>query len=270
MSSAHGWTEPAVVRLSVWIGGAPGAGKTTVGRALARRHGLRLYGADTRTWVHRDRALAAGNDAARRWEELGPAERWERPTDELVEMSLHRHRGDMVLDDLRALPAVPLVVAEGTTLPAHAADPARAVWLLPTPEFQLDQLRRRATPEGHARLYTALREVIAAEAERHGLRTVTIDGRTGPAETVSAVEAMLAGPLHHGPHARSRPERQALVREQNLATIEQVRGFFGRPWATGDPDQQVVSLVCECGDPACTAQIPVRVGDYRSPCLAER
>ena len=33
----------------VWVGGAPAAGKSTVARALARRYGLRLYGADTRT-----------------------------------------------------------------------------------------------------------------------------------------------------------------------------------------------------------------------------
>ena len=65
------------VRHVVWIGGAPGSGKTTVARRLARRHGLRLYSADTRTWEHRDRALAAGHAAARCWESLSPAQRWE-------------------------------------------------------------------------------------------------------------------------------------------------------------------------------------------------
>jgi Holliday junction resolvasome RuvABC ATP-dependent DNA helicase subunit len=33
----------------VWIGGPPGAGKTAIARRIARRHGLRLYSADTRT-----------------------------------------------------------------------------------------------------------------------------------------------------------------------------------------------------------------------------
>jgi cytidylate kinase len=60
------------VRHTLWIGGAPASGKTTVATRIARRHGLRLYSADTRTWEHRDRALAAGNAAARRWEAMTP------------------------------------------------------------------------------------------------------------------------------------------------------------------------------------------------------
>lgn len=60
---------------ALWIGGPPGAGKTTVATRLMRRHGLRLYSSDTQTWAHRDRALAAGNAAAARWESLTPAER---------------------------------------------------------------------------------------------------------------------------------------------------------------------------------------------------
>ena len=88
----------------MWIGGAGGAGKTTIARVLARRHGLRLYSSDTRTWVHRDRALAAGVGAARRWEALPVAERWSPPADELLAMALHHERGPMVVDDLRALP----------------------------------------------------------------------------------------------------------------------------------------------------------------------
>jgi adenylylsulfate kinase-like enzyme len=41
------------LRHVLWIGGAPGSGKTTIATRLARRHGLRLYSADTKTWEHR-------------------------------------------------------------------------------------------------------------------------------------------------------------------------------------------------------------------------
>jgi hypothetical protein len=59
-------------RPTLWIGRAPASGKTTLATRIAPRHGLGLYGADTRTWEHRDRALAAGNAAAHRWEAMTP------------------------------------------------------------------------------------------------------------------------------------------------------------------------------------------------------
>ena len=92
------------LRHVLWIGGPPGGGKSTVATWIARRHGLRRYSADTRTWRHRDRALRAGTEAARRWEAMTPERRWAGSTPhELLEGSLHRERGPMVVDDLGAL-----------------------------------------------------------------------------------------------------------------------------------------------------------------------
>lgn len=71
----------------------------------------------------------------------------------MVEMSLHRERGPMVIDDLRALRTSPLVVAEGSVLPASAlssgiADRSRAVWFIPTPDFQRATLTACGTDPG--------------------------------------------------------------------------------------------------------------------------
>ena len=69
----------ASLRHVLWIGGPAGAGKTTIATRLARRHGLRWYNADTQTWAHRDRAIAAGSPAAIRWEAMSPEERRLKP-----------------------------------------------------------------------------------------------------------------------------------------------------------------------------------------------
>jgi len=250
----------------LWIGGPPAAGKTSVARRIARRHGLRLYSADTRTWEHRDRALAAGGTAARRFESLAPDERWARRTDELLAMSLHAERGAMVLEDLRALPPAPLVVAEGSCLPAWAfargpADRSRAVWLVPSASVQAARLAARGTTGGPARLYAALRDVAAAEAAAHDVPTIAVGDGAGEAEAAAeAVAAMLAPAIAEGPRARTAAERRALLREANAAVAAQVRAGTARPWAAGDPDAVPCDAACECGDPACEAMLRVAAG----------
>lgn len=258
---------------ALWIGGPPGAGKTSVATRLARRYGLRWYGADTRTWVHRDRALAAGNPAARRFEELSPTERWSRPSTELLELSLHRERLQMVLDDVRALPGTPLVIAEGTTvspaaLEANAIDRAHALWLLPTPRFFGAQLNARDLGDGQRRLYRLLAEVIERQAADHGAPVMRVDEALPLDDVVRAVEARFAETLAAGPHAASLEERRALLREENAAIADQVRGYWARPWADGDAEAVVQEFLCECGDPECAASVRLTVAAAAEEAIA--
>jgi hypothetical protein len=261
-----GW----LLRHVLWIGGPPGAGKTAVATLLARRHGLRWYGADTRTWRHRDRALAAGSTAARRWEAMTPEERWERSTPtEMFDLSLHVERGPMVLDDLRALPDSPLVVAEGSAIPAHAvsngiADRARAVWLLPARDFQEALLAARGTPPGPMALYRLLRDRIEQEASQHGAPTLPVDGSLSPEATLAAVEERFAKALAEGPCAETLAERRALLREANEAIAAQVRGYHARPWAAGDAESVVREFLCECGNVSCEVGVHVPVAALMS------
>jgi hypothetical protein len=259
----------------LWIGGAPGSGKTTIATALARRHGLRLYSSDTRTWVHRDRALEAGNESARRWEAMTAAERWEHSTPaEMLKMSLHRERGAMTVDDLRALPDSPLIVAEGSALPASAvsagiAARSRAVWLLPTPEFQREQLEARGTGDGPARLYRLLGEVIEREAHDHRAPTLMVDGSRDIAEMVDAVDHLMREAIATGPRAGTRSERQRLLRDINENIAAQVRGYYARAWATGSADAVRRSFVCECGKTACDLDVVLSVAEVSDgPALA--
>jgi hypothetical protein len=263
-----------MLRHVLWIGGTPGSGKTAVATRLARRHGLRWYGSDTRTWRHRDRALRAGSAAARRWETMPPEQRWRTSPAEMLDMSLHAERGPMVVDDLRGLPRSPLVVAEGTALPARAvsdgvADRARAVWLIPSDEVQHARLLERGTPPGPLSLYLQLAETISREAWEHAAPVLRLDESMGIETVVAAVEELFADALAEGPRAETTGERRALLREANEAVVAQVRDYHARPWAKGDADTVVREFLCECGDLACEASVLLRVGTVgTSPALA--
>ncbi len=217
----------------IWIGGPPGAGKTTLASRLARRHGLRLYSTDTRTWAHRARALSSGSAAARRWEELRPRNDFSACNDEeLLAMSLHYERGPMALADVRALPSHPPVIAEGSIVP-HTARPG--VWLMPA-----------ARPRD--RLAGLLYDAIARDA---------------PAELQVARTDDLSGRFDFSGGVTTCAERSALIHEANVALADQIRGFYAHPWAHGDPEMFVRAFACECGDPACTAELELPVGAMR-------
>ena len=56
---------------------------------------------------------------------------------------------------------------------------------------------------------------------------------------------------------------RAMERGRSLeeAVVAQVRAYFARPWADGEPDEVVREFVCECGDPACDVDLHLTVGD---------
>ena len=229
-------------------------------RRLARSYGARLYSTDTRTWVHRQRALDAGVAAAERFERLSPTERWRVGDGELFEMSLHDRRGPMVIDDVQALPPEPLIIAEGSTVPASVvsagvAERSRVVWLLPTAEFQDAQLAAAAIADGPARLYRLLRHRAEIDVAHYDLPVLIVDGSRATAAMVGAVERAFSDALAAGPSATGADPRRRLLREMNEDIVAQVRGYHLRPWATGDPELVESLFACECGRPDCEDEV---------------
>lgn len=56
----------------------------------------------------------------------------------------------------------------------------------------------------------------------------------------------------------------------NESVAMQVRGYYARPWAHGDPDVAVGEFVCECGDRACDVDVRLAVGELTAgPVLAQ-
>ena len=257
------------LRHVLWIGGASASGKTTLATRLARRHGLRWYSADKRTWAHRDVALAAGHEAAARWEAMTQEERaaaLAASPEEFLKLNLDFERGPMIVDDLRRLPTAPITVADGSTvLPELVAqghaERDRAVWLLPT--FELH--RAHHEERGMAQL-VEYRWLVAQEIERQagelGVNVLPVDDTLGADDALAAVEELFADALAEGPRAETLEDRQALLRYANEEVVTQIRSYLARPWSTGDEATFVREFLCECGDPECTQVVELPLADY--------
>jgi shikimate kinase len=179
----------------LWVGGAPGAGKSTVARRLAQCYGLHLYDTDAMMSAHGRRVTAGEAPYLHRFIAMSQDERWANRTPAEMLDTFHWFRGEgfsLIADDLRALPAG--TVAEGFRLLPHLVRPLltdvnRAVWLLPTAEFRRDALASRGStwelagktsdPERalrnlaeRDRMFT---ERLAGETRRLGCRTLHLD-----------------------------------------------------------------------------------------------
>jgi broad-specificity NMP kinase len=252
----------------LWLGGGPGTGKTTAAKRISRRHGLRWYNADARTWEHRDRALAAGNPRAIRWEGMTPEERWVTSTPaEMLAVSIDFERWPMIAADLRELPDSPLVLAEGTTVvpqlvAAGVADPSRSLWLSLAPALLQARLEARGTAPNAVELYVLTADEIERKARELGVPILRVDDLASAHETVAAVEAAFADALAAGPRAESADERRALLRHANEAFVAQCHTYLARPWTSGEPETFVRPFVCECDEGECDGIVEIAVAEF--------
>ena len=139
-------TSTAALRLQhvYWIGGGSGAGKSTVARRIAAQQGFHVYSTDDVMPDHASRSTPEDVPYLTRFASMDMDERWvNRPPETMLE-TFHWFRGDgfgLIVEDLLGLPADTGVIAEGFRLLPHLvkpllAEPAHAVWLLPTPEVR--------------------------------------------------------------------------------------------------------------------------------------
>ena len=127
-----------------WIGGGSGAGKSTMARRMAARHGLRLYATDDVMSDHARRSTSEDAPFLSEFAAMDMDERWANRSPETMLETFHWFRGEgfgLIVEDLLHLPRQPDVIVEGFRLLPHLlkpllAEPGHAVWLLPTPEFR--------------------------------------------------------------------------------------------------------------------------------------
>ena len=203
----------ARLRHVYWIGGASGAGKSTIARLLADRHGLRMYATDDAMSDHDGRSRPQDAPLLSRFKAMSMDERWVNRSPEAMLESFHWFKGELfgpIAEDLLRLPAEPGVIAEGFRLLPRLVkplltQPGHAVWLLPTPEFRraafasrgsLCQIARKTSDPQQAlrnllerdRMFT---ELLAEETNRLKLPAIEIDTTTTADDVAERVSKVL-------------------------------------------------------------------------------
>jgi hypothetical protein len=215
----------------LFIGGGPGAGKTSISRALAYRWDLQLYNVDHRTYDHHHRLGAPEPDWTRTPEQL---------VDDFVAAS-HR-RWPLVLEDLAALPDSPTAIVEGPfVLPELVPPGAQAVFLVPSEE----QIRRVRRERGS--LPVADRDVLLAQR----IDGIPVDRPLDEMIELVASQFSLDGlPRKIDRPAVRRFENDVLARQLDLWP-----GYQGE-WE--------VPFACECDTPGCTDTIELTLAEYEA------
>lgn len=199
------WDPTGTIGRALWIGGGQWAGKSTVARLLAVRHGLTAYHYDYHdARGHFDRRLARGEPVER-----DPEKNWVHRTPEEMAADareIFALRFEWTLDDLRALDSPRPLLAEGWGLRPEFVvplldSPRRMIVLVPTDEFRRHQAatlpragsvsREVSDPERAQRNRIARDRLLAldaaAQARERGVRVLAVDGSLNTEEVADRV-----------------------------------------------------------------------------------
>ena len=252
-----------MVRLTLWLGGMSGVGKTTAARVLARRHDLHLYTLDSRTYAHAERmdVPALQMSADELWLDRAPEQM---AADFEAEA---RERFPLVLADLAEVPAdgAPVLVEGPQLLPELVGEPALFVVadtslqrrLLDargsfTPSTTRDPERARRNRTRRDELLTA--RIRAGAAERDlALAEITDITQTEDA-LANTFTPVLREWLRHDDHGDVAARRRA----ENDRRFDQWRRYAAREPRALDG---VLDFACECHRRGCTETVAVKLAD---------
>jgi 2-phosphoglycerate kinase len=134
-----------------WIGGSPCSGKSSVADLLAEKYGFALYRCDEAFYEHRKIVTAELQPVFHRLVHLSSEDLWMRPVAQQVaeEIACYHEEFPLILEDLLAYPRTQPVLVEGAALLPECvypllSHPRRAIWIVPTGEFQMHHYQQRA------------------------------------------------------------------------------------------------------------------------------
>jgi 2-phosphoglycerate kinase len=194
-----------------WVGGASGAGKSTIARRLAARYGLRLYSTDEAMADHAHRYRPEDCPYLTAFKTMSMDERWVNRAPQTMLETFHWFRGEgfeLIVEDLLQVSPDQSVLVEGFRLLPELVKPllqnsSRAVWLIPTPEFRRTAFESRgalwsiagktSNPERALRNLLERDRLFSVQLQhtvvRAGLPVINVDGSL----TEDALEALVAG-----------------------------------------------------------------------------
>lgn len=204
------------LRHVLWIGGAPGAGKSTIARQLAHDYGLRLFTVEPFS-KYIARLTADEAPLLHAFASMDMDERWLRRSPEVMFETFHGFQAegfDLIVEDISAMPTDRPILAEGFKLLPRLVAPLlsvehQAVWLLPTARFRRmasesrgstwDIPSKTSDPERTLANLLARDELftraLRREVRAFGLPMLEMDGSHDAAGTTRLV----AQALHLGP-----------------------------------------------------------------------
>ena len=133
-----------------WLGGSPCAGKSSIAHQLVEQFDLHLYHCDTEFERQQAQVTAESAPTIHQLHRLSCDELWLRPVAEQLrtEIVYQEEQFQLILADLRQLPARQKILVEGSALMPtavfpHLSRPAQAIWLVPTAAFQRHHYAQR-------------------------------------------------------------------------------------------------------------------------------
>ena len=197
-----------------WIGGSPCSGKSTVAGIVSASRNMLLYSCDDAFERHAATIQPTAGPTLQKVTAMSIEDRLAQPVEVQVGdvFRLYREEFPLILQDLSDAGA--RVLVEGAALlpellASQNVPPERAVWVVPTEDFQRRQYRQRtwahnllASAVDPERTFirwmqrdAAFAQLISDQARELGYPVITVDGTAGATDIAAAVNDLLAPSL---------------------------------------------------------------------------